>query len=60
MKFLLEMEFFIFFSIKKLKIKRTIYLKKSIPYQIFYEYFNIDTPNDLKLAKKLYKKTQGN
>ena len=51
---------FYFFSIKKLKIKRTIYLKKSIPYQIFYEYFNIDTPNDLKLAKKLYKKTQGN
>mgnify|MGYP001376939464 FL=1 len=51
---------FYFFSIKKLKLKKTIYLKKSIPYQIFYEYFNIDTPNDLKLAKKLYKKTQGN
>ena len=51
---------FYFFSIKKLKIKKTIYLRKSIPYQIFYEYLNIDSPNDLKLAKELFKKTQGN
>lgn len=50
---------FYFFSIKKLKIKKTIYLEKTIPYPIFYKYLNIDTSNDLKLARNLFKKTKG-
>ena len=50
---------FYFFSIKKLILNKTIYLKKSIPYVINYEYVNIDNYNDLKLGRQLFKKVKG-
>ena len=50
---------FYFFSIKKLILNKTIYLKKSIPYVVNYEYVNIDNYNDLKLGRQLIKKAKG-
>ena len=47
---------FYFFSVKELLKQKTIYLKKTLFYQINYDYINIDTFEDLKNSKLLAKK----
>lgn len=47
---------FYFFSIRKFLRNKSIYLPKSLYYEINYEYVNIDTKEDLLECKKLSKK----
>ena len=47
---------FYFFSVKELLKQKTIYLKKTLFYEINYECINIDTFDDLKKSKLLAKK----
>ena len=53
-RFLLEMEFYIF-SIKEIRKKKTIYLKKTLFHEINYKYYNIDDLSDLTNSRKLFK-----
>ena len=51
---------FYIFDIKKLMYYKKIYLPNTMPYIINYPYVNIDSLNDLKLAKKIIKKHKFN
>ena len=48
---------FYIFQIKSLLRYKSIYLPKTLKYEIDYDYVNIDTYEDLKKARKLYNKT---
>ena len=53
-RFLLEMEFFIF-SIKELRKQKTIYLRETLFHEINYKYYNIDDLSDLTNSRKLFR-----